>query len=164
MPNIAAVTFGFSTRLSSTAAGKAAGRKRSTGEPGARFDVEAVLGLFQRLLEHPHVAFLHLDDRGVAKIVHINGGGAQQHALLEHAQSFARAGDLAFGRTRLVGGLLAVEQRLRHGHANAARRIGAVDVASHDRGRAAALTARRAQGVGVLIAGTRRHRHFGTIA
>ena len=35
MPNIAAVTFGFSIRPSSTALGSVAGRKRSTGEPGA---------------------------------------------------------------------------------------------------------------------------------
>ena len=35
MPNIAAVTFGFSIRPSSTAPGSVAGKKRSTGEPGA---------------------------------------------------------------------------------------------------------------------------------
>ena len=35
MPNIAAVTFGFSVRLRSTAPGSDPGRKRSTGEPGA---------------------------------------------------------------------------------------------------------------------------------
>src|SRR3954453_21182387 len=36
MPNIAAVTLGFSTRLRLTAEARLAGRKRSTGEPGAR--------------------------------------------------------------------------------------------------------------------------------
>ncbi len=35
MPNIAAVTFGLSVRLSSTALGSVFGKKRSTGEPGA---------------------------------------------------------------------------------------------------------------------------------
>ena len=35
MPYIAAVTFGFSMRLSSIADGNVAGKKRSTGEPGA---------------------------------------------------------------------------------------------------------------------------------
>ena len=40
---------------------------------------------------------------------------------------FARAGDLALRRAGLVGGLLAVEKRLRDGGADAARRVGAVD-------------------------------------
>ncbi len=173
MPNIAAVTFGFSIRPSSTALGSVAGRKRSTGEPGAsasgslpmirrkfervvvrldfggqqlglaggelRFrlrdvgagdlaDIEAVLGLLQRLFEHADVAVLNLDDGGVAQIVHVDGGGDQQHGLLEHAQRLARAGDLALRRAGPVGGLLAVEQRLLDRDADAARRIGAVDV------------------------------------
>ena len=143
MPNIAAVTFGFSIRLSSTAPGSVPGKKRSTGEPGAsptgslpmmrrkfgvgrrqvrfgrqqlrlaggelRFrlrdvgarhlaDIEAVAGLFQRLLENANVALLNLDDGGVAQLVHVDGGGRQQHRLLEHPQRFARAGNLALRR------------------------------------------------------------------
>ena len=193
MPNIAAVTLGFSVRPSSTEAGSVGGRKRSTGEPGAKClrlvaddaakvrsrrrqigfggqqlrlaggelrlglgdvgardltDVEAVLGLLQRLFEHADVALLNLDDRGVAQIVHVDGGGRKQHGLFEHPQAFPRARNLALGRAGPVGGLLAVEQRLRHGGADAARRIGAVNYGSDDPvpGRPAVLVGR----VGVL--------------
>ena len=76
-------------------------------------DVETVLGLLQRLFEDADVALLNLDDRGVAQIVHVDGGGLQQHGLFEHPQRFARARNLALCRAGPVGGLLAVEQRLR---------------------------------------------------
>ncbi len=81
---------------------------------GARHfaDIEAVLGLLQRLFEHAGIAALNLDDGGIAQIVHVDGGGLEQNRLLEHPQRFARAGNLAFRGAGLVGGLLAVEKRL----------------------------------------------------
>src|SRR5206468_5843101 len=90
-------------------------------------DVEAVARLFQGLLEHANVALLHLDDRRVAQIVHVDRGAAEQDALFEYAQGFARAGNLALSRSGPVRGLLAVEERLRDGRADAARRIGAIN-------------------------------------
>jgi len=147
MPNIAAVTFGFSVNPSSNGARQRAGRKRSTGEPGAGFPArcrcmrrkfERVVvrlasavrscvlpaascasdcatsvrvtsptlnrsrGLFQRLLEHANVALLNLDDRGVLQIVHVDGGPPTAHALFEHPQRFARAGNLTLGRSGSV--------------------------------------------------------------
>ena len=104
------------------------------GDVGARHfaDVEAVLGLFQRLFEHANVALLNLDDGGIAQIVHVNGGRLQQNGLFEHPQAFARGGNLAFGGAGLIGGHLAVEQVLRDGGADAARRIGAMNSGTHD--------------------------------
>jgi len=124
-------------------------------------DIEAVPRLLQRLLEHAHVALLHFDDRGVAQIVHVDRGGLEQHGLFEHPQRFARARDLAFRRPGPVRRLLAVEERLRDGGADAARRICAVNAGTHQRIVVAALGAER---VGVLIAGARGDRDPRTIA
>ena len=48
---------------------------------GARHlaDIEAVAGLLQGLFEHADVALLHLDDRGIAQIVHVDGRRGEQH-------------------------------------------------------------------------------------
>src|ERR1700694_4522382 len=180
MPNIAAVTFGFSIRLSSTEAGNVPGRKRSTGEPGASAtgslpmirreiarggvrvglagrswgfsagklclrlrdvgpgdlaDVEAVAGLLQRLFEHPHVALLNLDDGGIAQVVHVDRSRRQQHRLLENPQGFPGARDLSLRGTGSVGGLLAVENRLRDREAGAARSVRTVNFRPDDRRR-----------------------------
>src|SRR5665647_930748 len=51
--------------------------------------------LLQRLLENADVAALNLDDGGIAQIVHVDGGGLQQHRLFERPQRFARARNLA---------------------------------------------------------------------
>jgi len=65
-------------------------------------DVEAVAGLLERLFQHADVAALDLDDGGVAQIVHVDGGGREQHALFEHAQS-SRAAETGFPRRGAVG-------------------------------------------------------------
>ena len=94
------------------------------GDVGARHlaDVEAVLGLLQRLLEHANVAALDFDDRGVAQIIHVNRRRRQQHRLLQHAKAFTCRGHLALRRAGLVGGPLAVEKRLRDGGLRRTRR------------------------------------------
>ena len=52
-------------------------------------------------------------DRLIAQQIHIGGGGIEQHLLLGDAQRLARGIDLAFRLPGLVGGLKAVEERLR---------------------------------------------------
>jgi len=123
--------------------------------------IEAIAGLLQRLFENADVAALNLNDGGVAQIIHVNSGGREQHRLFENPQRFARARDLALRRTGSVGGLLAVEERLRHRGADAARRVGAVNFGSHDCGGRAA---RGGVGVGILITGAAGDRDFRTIA
>ena len=55
--------------------------------------------------------------------VHVGGRGVQQHGLFDVAQRLTRREHLALGLPRLVGGLEAVEQVLRHRRADAARRV-----------------------------------------
>src|SRR6266576_6390842 len=84
----------------------------------------------------------------LAQIVHVDGGRREQDRLLENPQGFARARDLALRGAGPVGGLLAVEKRLRHREAGAARSVGAVNFSSDDRGRRAAGRGIR---IGVLV-------------
>jgi hypothetical protein len=72
----------------------------------------------------------------------------------------ARAGNLALRGAGLVGGLLAVIQRLRHREAGAARRVQAVKFASDDLGGRAALGGIR---IGVLLADAGGDRDLRTI-
>ena len=88
-------------------------------------------------------------------------GGLSTRRLLEHAQRFACRRYLALGRTRPVGGLLAVEQRLRDGQAGAARWIGAGNVAPHE---PVHVAARRGHHVGVLNARARSDCDLGAVA
>ena len=97
----------------------------------------------------------------VAQIVHVDRGRREQNALLQHAQAFARARDLAFRRAGPVGGLIAVEKRLRDREAGGARWVGAVNFGSDELGRRAALGR---IDVGVLIAEARGQRDLGPIA
>ena len=82
-------------------------------------DVEAIARLPQLLLQHLDVAPLQIEHRGVAQHVHVGGGGVQQHGLLDQPQRLARGRNLALRLPRAVGGLEAVEQRLRRRHADA---------------------------------------------
>ena len=84
---------------------------------GARYfaDIEPILGLLQGLFEHAGVAALNLDDGGVAQIIHIDRGCAEQNGLFENPQALARARDLALRRAGFIGGLIAVVERLGDG-------------------------------------------------
>ena len=82
-------------------------------------DIETVAGLAQLLLQHFDVAPLQVEDRGVAQQIHVGGDGREQHLLFGDAQRLARGEHLAFGLTRAVGGLEAVEQGLRDRRAGA---------------------------------------------
>ena len=63
--------------------------------------------------ENANVVLLHFEIRGVARHVHVGGRRRKQHRFFHDAQRLARGGNLAFRLAHVVGGLLAVEQRLR---------------------------------------------------
>lgn len=128
-------------------------RLRNVGA-GHLADIEAVTGLLQRLLEHPHVAALDFERRGIAQIVHVGRGSLEQHGLIETAQRFAGAGHLALRGARPVGGLVAVVQGLGSSQSDASRNAGP----------AGWRTAALALEVRVLIAAARRQRDPGAIA
>ena len=128
---------GFGGQQLRLAGGELCLRLRDVGT-GDLTDVETIAGLLQGLFENPYVALLNLDDGGIAQVVHVDRGARQQDRLLENPQGFARAGDLALRGTGPVGGLLAVEKRLRNRDTGAARRIGAMNLSPDDLGRGAA--------------------------
>ncbi|MGY4454148.1 hypothetical protein ACVWZR_008808 [Bradyrhizobium sp. i1.3.1] len=125
---------------------------------GARHfaDVEAITRLLQRLLEHAHVAALDFERSCIAQIVHVDRSALKQHALIQAAQRFAGAGNLALGGARPVAGDVAVIERLRDGHTHAARHARPVDWC--------VTRPRRTQCILILIAAVRRQRDPGTIA
>ena len=73
---------------------------------------EAVARILERALENANVVLLYLEIGGVARHVHVGGCRREQDRLFHDAQCLARGGNLAFRLAHVVGGLLAVEQRL----------------------------------------------------
>ncbi len=84
--------------------------------------VEAVARIGQRALQDADIILLHLQVRGVARHVHVDRRRRQQHRGFHHSQRLARCRNLALGGADLVAGLPAVEQGLRAGEPDRARR------------------------------------------
>ncbi len=89
------------------------------GDVGSRHlaDVEAVTSLFQLLGEHFDVAAIEIEDCLIAYQIHVGGSGVEKDLLLGEAQCLARAKHPAFRLTCAIGGLKAIEKRLRRGRA-----------------------------------------------
>ena len=78
--------------------------------------VEALLGDADGFPQERDVGALRLDQRLVGQHVGVGGDGVEQHALTDIAQGLAARLHLQFRDPHAVGGLEAVEQRLRHRH------------------------------------------------
>ena len=80
--------------------------------------IEALLGDAEGFPQERDVGALRFDQRLVGEHVGVGGDGVEQHALADIAQRLAAGLHLQFRHAHAVGGLEAVEQRLRHGHAD----------------------------------------------
>ena len=78
--------------------------------------VETPLGDADGFPQERDVGALRFDQRLVGQHVGVGGDGVEQHALTDVAQGFAARLHLQFRHPHAVGGLEAVEQRLRHRH------------------------------------------------
>ena len=99
--------------------GKAAAEPRLGLRGVGRRDVaglETPLGDAEGLAQEGDIGALRLDQRLVGQHVGVGGDGVEQHALADIAQGFAAGLHLQFRHPHAVGGLEAVEQRLRHRH------------------------------------------------
>src|SRR5439155_25910648 len=101
----------FSSKQLRTAGGETGLRLGNVGACDLA-DIEAVLRLPQRRLEHVHVAALKLKNRGITQEVHVGGDGREQDRLLGVAQRLAGGKHLAFGLPCAVAGLESVVEGL----------------------------------------------------
>ena len=101
--------------------GKAAAEPRLGLRGIGRGDVaglETSLGDREGFAQERDIGALRFDQRLVGQHVGIGGDGVEQHALADIAQRLAAGLHLQFRDADAVGGLEAVEQRLRHRHAD----------------------------------------------
>ncbi len=78
--------------------------------------VETLLGDADGFPQERDIGALRFDQRLVGEHVGVGGDGVEQHALADIAQRLAARPHLQFRHPNAVGGLEAVEQRLRHRH------------------------------------------------